>query len=81
MNIMLKVILAVYHFFVGDLVILLGVTLIIVTLALIDSLDDEQRGLTHDMLSPRVDCTFTRCASQGLRPHVLAGAWGLCSAK
>ena len=38
-NIMLKVILAVYNFFVGDLVILLGVTLIMVTLALIDSLD------------------------------------------
>lgn len=36
---MLKVILAVYNFFVGDLVILLGVTLIMVTLALIDSLD------------------------------------------
>ena len=38
-NIMLKVILAVSNFFFGDLVILLGVTLIMVTLALIDSLD------------------------------------------
>jgi hypothetical protein len=38
MNLMLKVILAVYNFFVGDLVILLGVTLLMVILALIDSL-------------------------------------------
>ena len=38
MNIPLKVILAVYNFFVGDLVILLGVTLIMATLALIDFL-------------------------------------------
>jgi hypothetical protein len=35
MNIVLKVILAVYNFFVGDLVILLGVTLTMVILALI----------------------------------------------
>jgi hypothetical protein len=35
MNIILKVILAVYNFFVGDLVILLGVTLMMVVLALI----------------------------------------------
>jgi len=35
MNIILKVILAVYNFFVGDLVILLGVTLTMVVLALI----------------------------------------------
>jgi len=35
MNIILKVILAVYNFFVGDLVILLGVTLLLVVLALI----------------------------------------------
>ena len=35
MNIILKVILAVYNFFVGDLVILLGVTLLMVILALI----------------------------------------------
>ena len=35
MNIVLKVILAVYNFFVGDLVILLGVTLLMVVLALI----------------------------------------------
>jgi len=35
MNIVLKVILAVYNFFVGDLVILLGVTLLLVVLALI----------------------------------------------
>ncbi len=35
MNSMLKVILAVYRFFVGDLVILLGVTLTMVILALI----------------------------------------------
>jgi hypothetical protein len=35
MNIILKAILAVYHFFVGDLVILIGVTLMIVVLALI----------------------------------------------
>ncbi len=35
MNIILKVILAVYNFFVGDLVILLGVTLLMVVLALI----------------------------------------------
>src|SRR5262249_4164019 len=41
---------------------------------LIDSLDDEQRGLTHDMLSPRLDCTLTRFATEGLRPRVLAGA-------
>ena len=35
MNIVLKVILAVYNFFVGDLVILLGATLMMVVLALI----------------------------------------------
>ena len=35
MNIILKAILAVYNFFVGDLVILLGVTLLMVVLALI----------------------------------------------
>ena len=35
MNIILKAILAVYNFFVGDLVILLGVTLTMVILALI----------------------------------------------
>ena len=35
MNVILKVILAVYNFFVGDLVILLGVTLLMVILALI----------------------------------------------
>ena len=35
MNIILKVILAIYNFFVGDLVILLGVTLLMVVLALI----------------------------------------------
>jgi hypothetical protein len=35
MNIILKVILAVYNFFVGDLVILIGVTLLMVVLALI----------------------------------------------
>jgi hypothetical protein len=38
MKSMLKVILTVYRFFVGDLVILLGVTLLMVILALIDSL-------------------------------------------
>lgn len=38
MNIILKVILAVYNFFVGDLVILIGVTLTMVILALINSL-------------------------------------------
>jgi hypothetical protein len=37
MNIILKVILAVYNFFVGDLVILIGVTLTMVILALIHS--------------------------------------------
>ena len=35
MNVILKVILAVYNFFVGDLVILLGATLMMVVLALI----------------------------------------------
>ena len=35
MNSILKVVLAVYNFFVGDLVILLGVTLTMVVLALI----------------------------------------------
>ncbi len=35
MNVILKVILAVYKFFVGDLVILIGITLTIVILALI----------------------------------------------
>ena len=35
MNLVLKVILAVYNFFVGDLVILLGATLMMVVLALI----------------------------------------------
>lgn len=35
MNIILKVILAVYKFFVGDLVILIGITLTMVILALI----------------------------------------------
>ena len=38
MNIILKVILAVYHFFVGDLMILLGVTLMMVILVLVHSL-------------------------------------------
>jgi hypothetical protein len=37
MNVILKVILAVYNFFVGDLVILIGVTLTMVILALIHS--------------------------------------------
>jgi hypothetical protein len=36
MNVILKVILAVYNFFVGDLVILLGVVLTMVILALIN---------------------------------------------
>jgi hypothetical protein len=35
MNVILKVILAVYQFFVGDLVILIGITLTMVILALI----------------------------------------------
>ena len=35
MNVILKVILAVYNFFVGDLVILIGITLTMVILALI----------------------------------------------
>ena len=35
MNVILKVILAIYQFFVGDLVILIGVTLTMVILALI----------------------------------------------
>ena len=35
MNIILKAILAIYNFFVGDLVILIGVTLTMVVLALI----------------------------------------------
>jgi len=35
MNVILKIILAVYKFFVGDLVILLGITLTMVILALI----------------------------------------------
>ena len=38
MNIILKAILAIYNFFVGDLVILLGVTFTMVILALIHSL-------------------------------------------
>ena len=37
MNVILKVILAVYNFFVGDLVILIGITLTMVILALINS--------------------------------------------
>jgi hypothetical protein len=37
MNVILKVILAVYKFFVGDLVILIGVILTMVILALINS--------------------------------------------
>jgi hypothetical protein len=37
MNVILKIILAVYKFFVGDLVILIGVTLTMVILALINS--------------------------------------------
>jgi len=37
MNVILKVILAVYNFFVGDLVILIDVTLTMVILALINS--------------------------------------------
>ena len=37
MNVILKIILAVYNFFVGDLVILLGITLLMVVLALIHS--------------------------------------------
>jgi hypothetical protein len=35
MNVILKVILAIYNFFVGDLVILIGITLTMVILALI----------------------------------------------
>ena len=35
MNVILKIILAVYNFFVGDLVILIGVTLTMIILALI----------------------------------------------
>jgi hypothetical protein len=35
MNVILKIILAIYKFFVGDLVILLGITLTMVILALI----------------------------------------------
>ena len=38
MNVILKIILAVYKFFVGDLVILIGVTLTMVILALIHSM-------------------------------------------
>ena len=38
MNIILKIILAVYKFFVGDLVILISVTLTMVILALINSM-------------------------------------------
>ena len=38
MNIILKIILAVYKFFVGDLVILIGMTLTMVILALINSM-------------------------------------------
>ena len=38
MNVILKIILAVYNFFVGDLVILIGVTLTMVILALIHSM-------------------------------------------
>jgi hypothetical protein len=37
MNVILKVILAVYNFFVGDLVILIGVALTMIVLALINS--------------------------------------------
>jgi hypothetical protein len=37
MNVILKAILAVYNFFVGDLVILIGTVLIMVILALINS--------------------------------------------
>jgi hypothetical protein len=37
MNVILKIILAVYTFFVGDLVILIGITLTMVILALINS--------------------------------------------
>ena len=44
MNIIVKVILAVYNFFVGDLVILLGVTLTMVILALIHSLGAGATG-------------------------------------
>jgi hypothetical protein len=40
MNIILKIILAVYNFFVGDLVILIGVTLTMVILALINSVGE-----------------------------------------
>ena len=39
MNVILKVILAVYNFFVGDWVILLGITLTMVILALIHFVD------------------------------------------
>jgi hypothetical protein len=39
MNVILKVILAVYNFFVGDLVILIGITLTMIILALIHSVD------------------------------------------
>ena len=37
MNVILKIILAVYKFFVGDLVILIGAVLTVIILALIDS--------------------------------------------
>ena len=39
MNFILKVILAIYNFFVGDLVILIGITLTMIILALIHSVD------------------------------------------
>jgi hypothetical protein len=49
---MLKVILAVYNFFVGDLVILLGVTLTVVILALLGSLSSlaPLRGVSGAVL-------------------------------
>jgi hypothetical protein len=41
MNVILKAILAVYYFFVGDLIILIGVTLTMVVLALIHFLSSS----------------------------------------
>jgi hypothetical protein len=39
MNVIVKVILAIYNFFVGDIVILIGVTATLLILALINKLD------------------------------------------
>jgi hypothetical protein len=72
MNIVLKVILAVYNFFVGDLVILLGVTFLMVVLALIHFLGAlaALRGASGSILIVGVLATLmTTLGREVMRPE------------